>query len=379
MRKPLNILAAAALVISLFAGTVSYSAEAPKMGENGYVFRGYAQINDEFKEDSEILTDKTTVLDKGTVVKMVVANIINTENNVRGDEFFAQITNEIKTEDGVVVPAGSVAHGTIIEIVNSKRFSRDANVTLNFDYIVTPDGREIPIEARMTTKRNPVANAAKVTATHAGYTLGGGALGGLLALQMFGLPAAVASQGYTVIGGAGVGGAVGLAVAMSKKGNEVLLAQGDEINVKLTEKTKLRVMKESALLDNEFFNENLDVRITNITYEKDPFGEPNTITLTLSIVNKTDRQLSTFDMALMNDTKAVFHASPFSDTDLWFKKLSPNSRMAGKISFNIENPKQKLWFVFFDGKNRKMLLKISLDNVKRTLEKERETGKKARK
>ena len=335
---------------------------------NGYVFHGYAQINEELKEDPEIFTDARDTVKKGSKISMVVANIINSESNTEGDEFFAEITNDVRTDKGVVIPSGSLAHGTIIEIIDAKRFNRDANVTLVFDYIATPDGREIPVNATMTTKRNPVHNAAVVTAEHAGYALGGGAIGGLVALNSLGLVGAVASHGYTLAGGAAIGAVVGLGIAMSKKGDQVLLAPGDEINVRILESLNLPVFQDSALIEEEMKNENLKVEITSIKLEKDPFGEPNTITLGLTIVNKTKKTLSTFDMALMNENRAIYYSSPFGDTQLWFKKIPPNGRIAGKVSFSVDNPKQKLWLVFFDNYNKKPIIKLSLNNSKREIE-----------
>jgi len=359
------------LFVLLMVGQPSFA----EVNGNKYLFHGYAEINEELKDDPEILSKEKDTLDKGAKVSMVVSNILNTEENDEGDEFFAEITSDVRTDKGVIIPAGSLAHGRISEIVEAKRFSRDANITLKFDYIATPDGREIPINAVMTTKRNPVHNAAAVTAEHAGYAVAGGALGGLVALNTLGLAAAVASHGYTVAGGAAIGAAVGLGIVMSKKGDQVLLAPGDAINVKLLEGLNLPVFKESALVEDEVKNDNLQVNITNIRLEKDPFGEPNTITLALSIVNKTQKTLSTFDMALMNETKAIYYPSPFGDTQLWFKKIPPNGRVAGKVSFAVDNPKQKLWLVFFDNYSKKPLIKLSLNNCKRLIALEQKNSK----
>ena len=348
----------------------------PALADNGKVFHGYAEINEELREDPEILSDIKTEVHKGQKFSMVVSNIINSETNAEGDEFFAELTTDISTDEGVVIPAGSIAHGRIIEIVNAKRFSRDANVTLKFDYIATPDGREIPIQAEMSTKRSPGVNAAMVTAEHAGYTVGGAALGSAVALNLFGITGAIASHGYTVLGGAAVGGAIGLGLAMSKKGDEVLLAQGDAINVKLLEGINLPVYQKGALIEEETKNENLLIDITSIRLEKDPFGEPNTLTIGVNIINKTPKTLSTFDMVLENENKAVYYASPFGDTGMWFKKIPPNSKIAGKLSFSVENPGQKLWFVVLDGYTKKPLIKLSVNNAKRTLDENKKAKKK---
>ncbi len=350
-----------------------------KADEKKYVFHGYAEINEELKEDPDVLTEQKGTVNKGANISMVVSNILNTEKSDEGDEFFAEITSDVRTDKGVVISAGSLAHGTITEINDAKRFSRDANITLTFDYIATPDGREIPINAQMTTKRNPVRNAAAVAGEHAGHALVGGAIGSAVALNTMGVVGAIASHGYTVAGGAAIGAVVGLGIAMSKKGDQVLLAPGDAINVKILDSLSLPVFNEKALIEEEIKNEKLQVDITNVKLEKDPFGEPNTITLGLTIVNRTNKTFSTFDMALMNENRAIYYASPFGNTDLWFKKIPPTGRIAGKVSFAVENPKQKLWLVFFDNYSKKPVIKLSLNNSKRQIELERAQLKKKKK
>ena len=348
------------MFLCAFVSSEAYSSD-------GKIFKGYAEINEELREDPEILTDIKAEVTKGHNVSMVVSNIINSETSAEGDEFFAEITGDVYSDKGIVLPAGTVAHGRITEIVEPKRFSRDANITLKFDYLATPDGREIPISAEMSTKRHPVKNAAMVTAEHAAYAVGGAALGSAVALNTLGIVGAVASHGYTVLGGAAIGGAIGLGIVMSKKGDQVLLAPGDAINVKLVENVNLPVFQEKALIEEEVRSDKLMVDITSVRLEKDPFGEPNTLTIGLDIFNKTQRSLSTFDMVLQNENKAVYYASPFGDTGMWFQKIRPNSKLSGKISFSVDNPAQKLWLVIMDSSGQKPLVKLSLNNSRREL------------
>ena len=88
---------------------------------------------------------------------------------------------------------------------------------MDFDYLITPDGREIPIEGKMTTKLHPVAETSKIIAQDVGYTVAGGAIGGFVALNWLGIESAIMSHGYTVAGGAAIGGAIGLGMALYRK------------------------------------------------------------------------------------------------------------------------------------------------------------------
>ncbi len=333
------------------------------------VLRG--RINyDEEGEHSDIFTGEIGEIQQGQSLKMTVASVISTGLNREGDEFFAEVTDEFATEEGgVIIPAGTVAHGTVTRVENSKRLGRDGYINVSFDYLITPDNRKIPIEASMTTKRHPVTSTAKVVLEDTAYTMAGGVIGGLLALKFLGLGTAIATKGGTVAGGAGVGAVIGLTAAMVRKGQEVLIAPGDEIKVKVAENMALPVMTEEAIKDKELYYEGLDVQIVGYSLNKDPFGELNTISLTIDIKNRTKKTFSTFDMALVSEYKTVYYASPFGHTDLWFKKIRPNSRAVGRLSFSVDNPKKSHWLVFYDNTTRKPLAKFSIKNAERELKK----------
>ncbi len=344
------------------------------------VFKGRAEINDKLeKENKELFTGEIDQLDTKDVIKMTVSQVLTSGITEEGDEFFAEITSEVEGEKGVILPAGTIAHGSVKEIQESKRFGRDAWIEVNFDYLITPDGREIPIQGKMSTKMNPVVGTTKMIAKSAGYTAAGGVVGGFLALNMFGLPAAVASQGYTLAGGAALGGAVGLGMALYKKGKDVLISPGDEIRVKVTKELELPVFKDEALKQEEFTCDGLNVKITNINFEEDPFGELNTITIALVITNLTDKYFTGFDISLVNDLNASFYPSVFGDTTIMFSKIKPGDRTAGRISFSVDNIKRKHWLVFYDRMQRKQIAKLSIDNAYKEIQAKKKKSKKKKK
>lgn len=336
---------------------------------------GHAEVTDEQRiKNEKMFTGEVDQLDSRDVIKMTVSQVLSSGYTEEGDEFFAEISNEVEGDKGVILPAGTIAHGCVREISDSKRLGRDGWIEVSFDYLITPDGREIPIKGKMSTKLNPVAGVAKNVAVSTGYTAAGGVIGGFFALNMFGLPAAIASQGYTVAGGAAVGGAVGLGMALYRKGKDVLISPGDEIRVKITSSVELPVFSKDALKQEEITYEGLNVKITNIAFEKDPFGEMNTITLALVVTNLTDKYFTGFDIALMNDMNASYFPSVFGDTSLMFSKIKPGDRVSGKISFAVDNIKRKHWLVFYDRTKGAPIAKLSVDNAKRELD-----GKKKKK
>lgn len=331
------------------------------------VLEGHAEKTEEYQNrlQKELFTGEVEHLERKDIINMTVSQVLDSNINIEGDEFFAEVTDEVKGDKGVIIPKGTIAHGKITQTVDSKRLGRPGWITLDFDYLITPDGREIPIEGKMSTKLHPVAEASKIVVQDVGYTVAGGAIGGLLALNWLGLEAAIASQGYTLAGGAAVGGAIGLGMALIRKGHDVLIAPGDEIRVKINTTVPLPVYKETALMQHEMFYPGLDIQINDIKHEKDPFGEVNTITLSLLISNMSDKTFSGLDMALVNDYNAVFRPSIFGDTKIMFKQIRPGDKLIGTVSFSVDNVNRKFWLTFYDRRSGSALTKISIDNAYR--------------
>lgn len=173
------------------------------------VFEGHAEKSDQLRQlESELFTGQVEHMERPDVIHMTVSQVLDSNINMEGDEFFAEVVNDVSGESGVLIPRGTIAHGKISSTEGAKRLGRPAEISLDFDYLITPDGREIPIEGKMSTKLNPVAQTGKIVAQDLGYTVLGGVAGGFVALNWLGLEAAIASQGYTLAGGAAVGGAI---------------------------------------------------------------------------------------------------------------------------------------------------------------------------
>ncbi len=311
----------------------------------------------------DIFTGEIETLERKDVINMTVSQVLDGNLSIEGDEFFAEVTTDVIGDKGVIIPKGTLAHGSIIESGEAKSLGRSAWIEMDFDYLITPDGREIPIEGHMSTKLNPVVETAKIVAQDVGYTAAGGVVGGFVALNLLGLEAAIASQGYTLAAGAAVGGAYGLGMALIRKGHSVLIAPGDEIRVKIKSNVELPVYREEALMQHELFYPGLDIFISNIKHEKDPFDVANTITLTVMITNHSDKILSGLDMALINDYNATFRPSIFGDTKIMFRQIKPGEKIVGNISFAVDNINRNFWLVFFDKKKGTPLTKISIDNA----------------
>lgn len=330
-------------------------------------FQGHIEeTNINPKETEEkLFTKEQEKLEGNKVIELTVSQVLAGTTSIEGDEFFAEVSEDVLAGSGVLLPKGTVAHGSIKNIVDPKRFGRDGYIELSFDYLMTPDGREIPIEGDMTSRLHPAKSVAKVAGENLTYTAVGGVTGAMAAMEIAGLPGAIASQGYTVIGGAALGGVIALGLSLFRKGDDVLIAPGDEIKVKISSTTPIQIMTHEAVRQDEIKYEGLEVSITDVLLEKDPFDNLNTITLDVIIKNGSKKDFSTFDIKLLSDLHKSYSASIFSDyaNSLAMKTIKSGDNASGTLSFSVDSPNRQHWLVFYDRRTNKPLAKISVDNA----------------
>lgn len=99
---------------------------------------------------------KTKRIPAGTKLKLQVIDPISTVAGQEGDAFSAMLLEDQTSGASVILPAGSVVRGSINKITPVKRLSRGAVVYLDFDHVVTPNGRQLPLSMS-------VCNRAKIT------------------------------------------------------------------------------------------------------------------------------------------------------------------------------------------------------------------------
>ena len=194
-----------------------------------------------FKADA-----RTKRIPAGTVFQLEFLQPISTFSGCEGDSFVATLKNELSTDANVILPSGSVVRGSVSKVNTAKRFSRGAKLYLDFDHVVTPNGRQIPLDMAVCQFDNiyydgslyknlgygeavqkNYERAVEITknATNYGMSAGESAPG----IQYLTTP-------ICAVGGfiGGVGYWVGDGVAdMFRKGQEVYINKGDVLKVKL--------------------------------------------------------------------------------------------------------------------------------------------------
>lgn len=322
--------------------------------------------------------DDIREVEDGTVLDLQLSTAISTDISAEGDEFFAKIVKDYKVGDMVVIPHGTLVHGIISEVEGPKRAGRKAWVQTEFDYMITPDGREIPIEGGYTNRDSKGKAVLKTVGRAVGYTAVGGVVGALMSLKYGGLPLVAATEGWSLAGAAAVGGVAGLTTAMIKKGGNTMIPPGAEIQIRLTDPLTLPTMDMPDESAENFSIPGLEVDVLGYRIGEDPFGETTELTMTLKIENYTEHTFSTFEIGLEDEYGNVFFPSPFGDTGMWFRKLGPNNHITANITFNVDDPNRRMKLVFFKQYTREPVAKFALTSDlqvdKKTLKKLRETA-----
>lgn len=321
--------------------------------------------NSAIQEKDELYTGAVDTLKAKDMLKMTVSKVIDGTNAKVNDEFFAEVTDDVEGKDGILIPRGTIAHGSVKKIAAAKNFSRNGLIDLSFDCLITPDGKEIPINGKMTTRLHPIQAASETALYNLAYTTAGGVTGGMLAMSFAGMAGAVSSQGCIIAGGAAIGGSAGLAMAMCHKGKDVVISPGDEILVKIFTNTEFPVYKKTAFPQRELIAKDLEVKIKDVNYKKNPYGDADEIVLSLYIENKTSNNFSVSDIALVNSTGTTYYPDTF-DSEKPFAQIKSGAKFNGEIPFAVDSLKNKFWLTFYDN-NRNIITEISLDNAYKTV------------
>lgn len=88
---------------------------------------------------------KTKRIPAGTQLELKMLNAIDTAVNPQGTGFSAMLLTDQIADDDVILPSGSIVRGDIKEISVPRRMSKGAVLYLNFDHVVTPNGRQLPL------------------------------------------------------------------------------------------------------------------------------------------------------------------------------------------------------------------------------------------
>lgn len=97
---------------------------------------------------------KTRRIPAGAKLKLQLIDPVNTIAGNEGDAFSAMLIEDQTSGTNVILPAGSIVRGCLSKIKPIKRLSRGAVIYLDFDHVVTPNGRQLPLTLSICNRAN---------------------------------------------------------------------------------------------------------------------------------------------------------------------------------------------------------------------------------
>ena len=99
-----------------------------------------------------LLADPSPVLHEGTPVRLKLARTVSSATAQEGERVDFETLDQIKLNEQVVVPAGSVAQATITEAVSKRRMARGGKLNMNIDYVRLPNGDKLALRGVQNVK-----------------------------------------------------------------------------------------------------------------------------------------------------------------------------------------------------------------------------------
>lgn len=90
---------------------------------------------------------KTKRVPAGTVIKLRLLDPINSTTMELGDGFDLVVTDNVKVDNLVVIPQGTLVRGSIEEVQKPAILYKGGLVRLYFDHIVSPTGKQVSFSA----------------------------------------------------------------------------------------------------------------------------------------------------------------------------------------------------------------------------------------
>ncbi|MHB8078450.1 MAG: hypothetical protein ACYDIE_04265 [Candidatus Krumholzibacteriia bacterium] len=171
----------------------------------------------------------TLTIPSGTTVLASLGSRLDTGTNHAGDPFVATTNAPIVIAGRTVVAQGAQIRGTLTDVQASGRISGRARLTLGFDSITDSGGTTHAISAQPITMQAASKTHGDVEKIAAGGVLGaivGGITGG--------------GKGAAI--GAGAGAGAGTILMLATKGDEVELAVGQRLTIRMTAPTDIQVL-----------------------------------------------------------------------------------------------------------------------------------------
>ena len=176
---------------------------------------------------------RTITIPAGTTVPLALKHAISTKNARAGDPVYAATTFPVTLNDRIVIPPGTFVQGVVSEVKRAGRVKGRAELLVHFRTMIFPSGYTIALPGAV--ERAPDVDNAKIKdeeGTVQADSQKGKDAGTIVSTAGTGAVIGGLSRGGkgALIGG-GIGGAIGTAIALLGRGDDVRLESGSTLDM----------------------------------------------------------------------------------------------------------------------------------------------------
>ena len=111
---------------------------------------------------------KTKRVPSGTVLSLKILDSASSNISMKGDQFDLMVTENIKVDNTIVIPQGTIIRGSVENVEPSKILYKGGTIRLYFDHIVSSTGKQVPFYAGICNNLNVTYDGA--LSTHTTYS-----------------------------------------------------------------------------------------------------------------------------------------------------------------------------------------------------------------
>jgi len=184
----------------------------------------------------------------GLMIPIILHTSISTQVAKQGDFIEATVASNLPLAGAGYIPAGTQVTGEITESQAGRRLSRSGALSIQFNSIRLPGGQSEPMEAHLVgtigryKEKNGVARGEGMEAKVGQFLLragGGAGLGAALGTGLGAIAGGGNGVGRGAWGGAAIGGGLGGLDMFLRKGRDVIIPSGTQMQLQLEEPLNL--------------------------------------------------------------------------------------------------------------------------------------------
>jgi len=204
--------------------TKTYSFDTPQVYQPTYE-QNVQRVN---QNPDNALQGYVASIGAGSTLDVYLQNAINTATANVGDSIVAVLKSDWVVQNVIIAPQGSVVYGNLTKAVHARAGMRNGGVVINFNKLVTPEGKSYDIVTQPVDFDVTNEGKLKSTATRMVSAAAMGAVAGLLFALLGG-----GNYGKSAAIGAGVASGISAVSSVAEKGVDAEIPSYTELEIQV--------------------------------------------------------------------------------------------------------------------------------------------------